>query len=191
MSYGASAKGVSFADYITVHNGMTMTKEAVSGTTMVDDAPDSYVSRMKRLDKSITADLLVCQLSTNDASQKKPLGTVSTSRDMSDFNTHTIAGAIEYIIVYAQDTWHCPVVFYTNTRYSSEAYSDMVALLHTIAEKWNVLIIDLWSNDEMNAITDAQRTLWMADNIHPTQAGYQEWWMPVMEAALADVLSRE
>ena len=61
VTYGAAAMGVSFADYVCARTGATMTKEAVSGTTLADDRPDSYVARLKRLDGSIPADLFVCR----------------------------------------------------------------------------------------------------------------------------------
>lgn len=37
VTYGASSKGVSFADYIGVRNDCEIVKEAVSGTTLVDN----------------------------------------------------------------------------------------------------------------------------------------------------------
>lgn len=187
VTYGAASKGVSFVDYIAARNGVAMTKEAVSGTTLVDNGVDSYIARMKRLDKGIQADLFVCQLSTNDATQKKSLGKISTD---GDFDTSTVAGAIEYIISYARETWGCPVVFYTNPRYESEAYAAMVKLLGEIAEKWDLVVIDLWNDKMFNDITAEQRALYMADAIHPTQAGYLEWWTPRMEAALCEVIAK-
>lgn len=53
-----------------------MIGKAVSGTTLVDEDKTSYVSRLKKIDEDST-DLFICQLSTNDASQNKPLGTIS------------------------------------------------------------------------------------------------------------------
>ncbi len=186
VTYGASSKGVSFADYIAARNGCVSVKEAVSGTTLVD-GPSSYIRRLKKL-KTPQADLFVCQLSTNDASQSKPLGAVSDSRRASDFDTSTVAGAIEYITAYAQEKWNCPVVFYANPHYDSPAYGEMVELLHRLAEKWGIAVIDLWSDGDFNAITEEQRALYMADIIHPTQAGYLEWWTPVMEQTLYRVM---
>ena len=71
VTYGSASGGVSFADFISRRNGCAITKEAVSGTTLVDEGEDSYISRLKKLDKSIPADLFICQLSTNDATQGK------------------------------------------------------------------------------------------------------------------------
>lgn len=188
VTYGAASQGVSFADYIAVRNGCAITKEAVSGTTLVDSGLDSYISRLKKMDTDMTADLFVCQLSTNDATQKKVLGTVSESFDRGDFDTKTVAGAIEYILSYAKETWNCPVVFYTNPRYDSAEYAAMVELLHTIQEKWDSTVIDMWSDADFNEITPEQRDLYLADAIHPTKAGYLEWWTPYIEKVLCEVI---
>ena len=188
VTYGAASQGVSFADYIAARNGCTITKEAVSGTTLVNSGSDSYISRLKKLDRSTATDLFVCQLSTNDATQKKELGKVSESYDRGDFDTKTVAGAIEYVISYAQETWDCPVVFYTNPQYNSPGYATMVELLGAIQQKWDITVIDLWNDADFNAIAPEQRELYLADAIHPTKAGYLEWWTPYMENVLCEVI---
>lgn len=188
VTYGASSKGVSFADYICVRNSCEIVKEAVSGTTLVDNGLSSYISRVKKLDRDAAIDLFVCQLSTNDATQNKPLGNVSESMNLADFDTSTVAGAVEYIIAYAEQTWNCPVLFYTNPQYDSEQYEAMVKLLQQIAEKWDITVIDMWNDADFNALTEERRALYMADGIHPTQAGYLEWWTPYMEKYLMEGL---
>ena len=190
VTYGAAAKGVSFVEYISARNECTVTKEAVSGTTLTDSGLDSYVTRLKTI-RDPEADLFVCQLSTNDASQKKPLGSIADGFDPSSFDTKTVTGAIEWIIAYAKEKWNCPVLFYTNPRYDSKAYADMHEMLVKIAEKWDINIIDLWADETFNAITAEQRVLYMADAIHPTQAGYQLWWTSVMEQKLYSSLLGE
>lgn len=188
VTYGAASKGVSFADYISVRNNCEIIKEAVSGTTLVDNGRSSYISRLKQMDKGVAVDLFVCQLSTNDATQNKPLGNVSESKDLADFDTSTVAGAIEYIIADAKQTWNCPVLFYTNPQYDSEQYGAMVELLQQIAGKWDITVIDMWNDTEFNVLTDEQRALYMADGIHPVQAGYLEWWTPYIEKYLIEEL---
>ena len=184
VTYGSASMGISFADYISARNRCIITKKAVSGTTLVDEGSDSYITRLEKLDTKITMDMLVCQLSTNDATQRKPLGSISDSANLADFDTKTVAGAIEYIIAYVEATWGCPVVFYTNPRYDSIEYAAMVMLLKEIADKWNVTVIDMWNDNTFCAITTEQRDLYMADSIHPTRAGYLEWWTPYMEKYL-------
>ncbi len=180
VTYGAASQGISFADYLERQEGCIAVKEAVSGTTLVAECVDSYIERLNTLavDK---ADLFICQLSTNDATQKKPLGKISASTTIEDFDTHTVAGAIEYIIAYAQNTWNCPVLFYTNPKYDSAEYEKMVMLLEKIQEKWGIGIINMWNNETFNNLSDKQSRFYMADSIHPTKAGYLEWWLPYME----------
>ena len=187
VTYGAASGGISFADLLCEKLGYLMVKEAVSGTTLVDEGPDSYVSRLKNIDTE-SADLFVCQLSTNDATCKKPLGTVSDGMDLEAFDTKTVAGAIEYIIAYALKKWGCRVTFYTSPRYDSKEYGKMVKLLKKISEKWNVPIINLWDNKSFHAISSEEYARFMADPIHPTMEGYKEWWLPYFEEAIQDMI---
>jgi beta-mannanase len=182
VTYGYASNGVSFVDYLSQRNNCTCVKEAVSGTTLVDNGNSSYVKRMlNNLDKTAKCDHFICQLSTNDASQNLPLGAVSSSKNLSDFNTETIIGAMEYIICYAKETWNCPVSFYTNTYYDFANYGAMVNALYSLKDKWNIGIIDLYNNQAMRNVSTADYNRYMSDNIHPTATGYLEWWTPVFE----------
>lgn len=182
VTYGAYSQGVSFADYIAKRNGTNFVKEAVNGTTL-SDGNNSYISRMEKLDKGARFDLFICQLSTNDATQNKPLGEV-VGKDAQSYDTSTVCGAIEYITGYAGDTWNCSVVFYTNSYYESENYAAMVGALKQIQAEYGIGIIDLYTDEAFNGITAEQYELYMADEIHPTKAGYLEWWTPKMEEYL-------
>ena len=188
VTYGYGSMGVSFADFLEKTDGINTIKEAVSGTTLVNVKDNSYVSRMKTIDKNIKADAFVCQLSTNDATKEIPLGEISTSYDINDFDTQTIAGAIEYIIVYAKNTWDCPVVFYTQAKYDSDHYEKMVNLLLETQDKWDITVIDFWNDAEINNITEEQRKIYLIDHIHPTKAGYKEWWLPKFQETLYEVI---
>lgn len=190
VTYGASSKGVSFVEYLQKETGCIAIKNAVSGTTLVDNGTDSYISRLKN-EKENDIDVLVCQLSTNDATQKKSLGEISESENISELDTHTVAGAIEYIILYAKKKWNCPVVFFTNPKYKSNRYDKTVTLLLNIRKKYNIEVIDLWNDGAFNDLTEEQRKLYMADKIHPTKAGYCKWWTPVFEKKLVEVINDE
>ncbi|MBQ3151539.1 MAG: SGNH/GDSL hydrolase family protein [Clostridia bacterium] len=184
VTYGSASGGVSFVDLLAEKYGMVAVKEAVSGTTLADIKDVSYISRMKKLDKSIKADAFICQLSTNDAARKLPLGEISHSFCKDDFDTQTVAGAIEYIIAYEKEVYSCPIAFYTQARYDSEAYRNMAQLLYNIKEKWNIHIIDLWNCDRVNNISDDDRKKFMYDPVHPTRDGYELLWLPVFEEEL-------
>ncbi|MGM9666359.1 MAG: SGNH/GDSL hydrolase family protein [Eubacteriales bacterium] len=182
VTYGASSLQESFVEFISKRNNTTFVKEAVSGTTLVTTGAGggSYVKRMTELDKNAKFDLFICQLSTNDASQNKPLGTTDSK------DTETVCGAINTIIDYVRETWGCPVIFYTNAYYEDENYSAMVEALKEIATLKGIGVIDLYTDAEFNNISSEQRSLYMADKIHPTKVGYLEWWTPKMEEYIYD-----
>ena len=187
--YGYGSLGESFVDYLEKEDGVIAVKEAVSGTTLVDQSmlgKKSYIERMKEIDPNIEADLFVCQLSTNDATTRRRLGTISDSTDISSFNTHTVTGAIEYIIAYAQQTWDCPVVFFASPQYDSKTYEAMTDRLLEVADKWNISVLDLWHDEEMRSVSSDDYALYMADEIHPTKAGYREWFTPKFETFLEE-----
>lgn len=179
VTYGSKSMGVSFVDYIERESGCTAIKEAVSGTTLVDNGSTSYVSRLNGVDAS-HVDIVVCQLSTNDATKEMPLGTANQAEP----DTSTVAGAIEYIIEYSKSKWNAMVVFYTNPYYDSDYYGRMVTLLNEIAEHKDILVYDMWSSESFNSISDDKRRLYMADEIHPTKAGYRDWITPYMMKTL-------
>lgn len=177
VTEGAASLQVSFVEYIAKRNNTTYVKNAVGGTTLVDEGLKSYISRLKKIDKNQKFDLFVCQLSTNDSWSKK-LGSVT------DTNTKTICGAINYVIDYVNSVWGCPIVFYTNAYFEGGQYAEMVNSLKEISKLKNIGVIDLYTDSDFNAITDEQRKLFMKDDIHPTQAGYLLWWTPKMEQYL-------
>ncbi|MBR3349714.1 MAG: SGNH/GDSL hydrolase family protein [Solobacterium sp.] len=185
VTFGAASLEQSFVEYLEAKEGIIPVKEAVSGTTLVTSEENNYIERMEKLSKDIRADAFICQLSTNDATRNKPLGIISKD---GNFDTETIIGAIEYIISYAKETWHCPVYFYTGTKYDSALYAKMVEALYDIQKKWNIGIIDLWNNEEMCSVSKEDYALWMADPIHPSKAGYRDWWTPVFVSFLKENL---
>jgi len=191
VTNGAVALEQSIPEYFAARMGCKAIKEAVDGTTLADSGNNSYIQRMLRnVDAGQNIDLLICQLSTNDASKGKPLGNFSDSMELSGFDTDTITGAIEYIICYAKETWGCDVVFYTNARFESEPYAAMVERLYALQDKWGIGILDLWGSDDFNNISGQERSLYMYDTIHPLKAGYRDWWGPELERQLVDFLNQ-
>ncbi len=201
VTFGAAAEGQSFVELFEKADGVDAVKEAKSGTTLVDKTSlisliafgdgDSYIKRLKMLDASLNPDRVICQLSTNDATMKLPLGEVSNGRELTSFDTKTVTGAMEYIIAYCSEQWNCPVVFYTGSYYESEAYSAMVDRLYQLKDKWNIGVIDLYTDEAFNSISEEAYALYMYDPIHPTKAGYIKWWMPKMEADLIQILKEQ
>lgn len=200
VTFGAASEGQSFVELFEQLDGVNAVKEAVSGTTLADQfswsallffgSGSSYITRLKK-QTATDIDFVVCQLSTNDATKNLPLGEISTSRELASFDTSTVTGAMEYIIRFSKDRWNCPVVFYTGSRYDSAPYSAMVRRLYELQQKWQIGIIDLFTDEEFNQIDPETYGLYMYDPIHPTRAGYAQWWMPKMEKELIRILSEQ
>ena len=164
VTYGSASGGVSFSDMMAEELQLHCIKEAVSGTTLADLDETSYVARLKKLDPSTSVDLLICQLSTNDASQHIPL--------------QKTEAAIRAILEYAKVTFACPVVFYTGTYFESENYEAMIRLLYSLQAEYDFSILDLFNDPEMRAVTPEDYARYMSDPIHPTLLGYRQWWTP-------------
>jgi len=179
VTYGSANGGVSFVEYLCEKHGFTYIKEAVSGTTLVDNGEESYVQRLKnRVSKEESFDLFICQLSTNDAAKNLPMGQIAVDEN---FDTSTVIGAIEYIISYVKRTWNCPVWFYTGTKFENMQYQNMVDVLYELQKKWDIGILDLWNGLDIQI---PQYGEYMSDPVHPNGKGYREWWMPFVEKEL-------
>ena len=78
----------------------------------------------------------------------------------------------------------------SGTRYDSPEYEAMVVRLLELQKKWEIGVIDLWNDANMNAVSEEDYQLYMFDPIHPTRAGYRDWWLPKFEAYLEDILTK-
>ena len=166
VTYGSAAGGVSFADTMAEICEFNYVKEAVSGTTLADINEKSYVSRLRNINKNNRFDLFICQLSTNDAAHNRNIDFQQTE------------DAIRYILSYVKETFGCPIVFYTGTRFENKKYLDMINLLYRLKNEYDFYILDLYNSDDMNAISVQDYKRYMADSIHPNAVGYREWWTP-------------
>ena len=190
VARGEASEGWAVGEYLAARLGTQLTKEAVSGTTLADTGPQSYVRRLRRLDPDARYDLFLCQLSTNDATLRLPRGGIAPGRDPAEFDASTTLGALEIILEYALRTWHCPAAVFTGSRYDSGEYAAPVSCLPALRRKWGIGVLDLWNGEGFNDIPDASRRLYMRDPIHPTKAGYRDWWGPELERQLLAFLKR-
>ena len=99
------------------------------------------------------------------------------------------------MICYVKQTWNCPVLVYSDPQfrvrniYNVEAYDAMVQVTEKICEKWNVNFLNMWDDPEVNSIPLKEYKFYMSDVVHPTKAGYLEWWTPMFEAELYQMLA--
>ncbi len=185
VTLGACSGEYSMADSIRDTDGAEVTKEAVNGTTLSTARDNSYVERLLKIGKDQKFDLVVVQLSTNDANAGEiELGIPEAKSEPDRYDTKTVFGAIGFITDYCRKTWGCKVAFYTGTYFDNPKYLKMVEGLLKFAKKSGIAVIDLWNNEEMRKVSDEDYKVFMHDPVHPTRAGYVEWWTPVIEKEL-------
>ncbi len=185
VTFGFGALAESFVDDLWKKDGVLATKDAENGTTLVDknryQAADSYVARFREDLKKKAPAAFVLQLSTNDAQTKQNLGQIANNDQ--DFDLQTITGALEYIITRAKAKWDCPLLLFTNPDFGDPLYRKMVQRAEQLAKKYNFALLNLFK-----ALPSAKPSLYMADAIHPTRAGYLELWTPLFEKALQKII---
>lgn len=189
VTIGFANNAVSFADYMAQENDWICHKRAISGTTLVDTGTKSYVQRLEHdIPSNARIDHLICQLSTNDASQNKPLGALSDSESVDTLDRTTIYGALEYIAYYCKNVLNCELSFYTNPKYTNSLYSQMIDAVYAVADKWDLQVLDFYNYKNMEALSDATLRSYMSDDIHPNAAGYH-WMADEMSAYLKNYQS--
>lgn len=190
VTYGSANNGVSFVEKIQDELGYLCVKEAVSGTTLVDNGSNSYIQRMKNnILSSNRVDHLIVQLSTNDVTQNKPFGRISDSKDLSSFDTSTVLGAIEYIIAYAKQTWGAEVSFYTNPDFNNVTYKALISELYKVKNKWNIGVLDFYNYVDMPILETNVLNGYMSDAIHPNDSGYT-WMSKIFSEYLQNSLEK-
>ena len=167
VTYGWATDGVSFADIMAKRGGFTCVKEAVSGTTITDVGEQSYVARLKKLDTSMKLDLVICQLSANDATRRLPLSGVE--------------GAVRDIVEYTRSTFDCPIAFYTNAYFDNAQYKEMVGTLFRLSLELDFHVLDIYNDPDAISVLEKNADKYMKDALHPTLLGYREWWTPMFE----------
>ena len=63
-----------------------------------------------------------------------------------------------------------PNYFYTCIRENDENYRELVNQLHRLRTKWDIYIIDIFNNEEINKLAKSDKEM-MADDAHPTKKG--------------------
>lgn len=175
--------------------GMEWVNNSRSGATFAEDADnltnETIVEQIEiKGDKSF--DYVIIEGGVNDASANRPLGKISNSYDINDFDRNTFAGALEAALAYATTTWpdaHIGfvVTFQVNT-IDKSATSQYYNVARTVCQKWNVPYLDL-NGETVKAELDIENTTYLSDGLHPNAAAYDmlvdnyiEAWMLNMSA---------
>lgn len=178
ITYGYAADGYSFADYVKEHSGYDVVKEAVSGTTLAACLPDSYYERL--LNRGTEgADVLLVQLSTNDASKGVVLGEVLSADPL------TSCGAINRIIDFGLESG-CKVGFYsTPVLGDGRFFSRLEQAMAEISSIRSIPFLNMNKDEGLKALCG--KPGYYADDIHPSKRGHIELFGPKFLAFIKDL----
>lgn len=183
FTLGLKADNQSFIDYLKVVDGLnaaTFTEENIGLTSKKDV---SFISLVESIPKEhASPKAIFCEIPYYDAKHGTKLGEISDSYMLSDFDTETAIGAMEYIMCYAKMNWSCPVFFYTLADYnSSKKYEKLVSAALRVSDKWNMPMLDFTSNDKIASLEKSDKSLYFVDSRNMTKAGYNEIIAPEFE----------
>ncbi len=183
VTQGEASLGVSFADMLRRKYGFKMIKDAVGGTCLAGADGKGYISRLKKYTKDSKIDLLVVQLSTNDAQTNVPVQT-------KEEDIHSIEGAITYIAEYGHNILECPVIFFTSPSFGNEKYKKMCDCLRSIADTNEIHVVDIFRDGRFEMLSPSEFRLCMFDPVHPTLAGYLRW-LPLFEVKILNLFPKK
>lgn len=183
FTLGLKADNQSFIDYLKAVDGLnaaTFTEENIGLTSKKDV---SFISLVESIPKEhASPKAIFCEIPYYDAKHGTKLGEISDSYMLSDFDTETAIGAMEYIMCYAKMNWSCPVFFYTSADYnSSKKYEKLVSAARRVSDKWNMPMLDFISNDKIASLEKSDKSLYFVDSRNMTKAGYNEIVAPEFE----------
>ena len=185
ISYGAedTPKGYAWAGRIGFNYAMDWINASRGGATVARH-PDSGIPQISdQLDYGYvggrTIDYVIIEGGINDALRHQeneaacPLGAISESTDLEDFDQNTFAGALESLLCEIKARYPGAKIGYITTYQcpgwiSVDKSGDYMELAKVICDKWGVPYLDLHENAKLNA----QLADCLPDKLHIDQAGY-------------------
>lgn len=183
FSAGTGSAGITLCNYLSHINSMVIINESLAHSYLSSLTQNSAIRRFRSSLALVShTDYLVIEISPIDAEMTH--GTVSESFDRFTFRTKTTIGALEYLIAYALNLWKPEIILFTLPYCSDPSYEQLIRQVHEVSQKWNVHLIDMYHDRELENPDPVKRSLYMTDITHPTKAGLRDWIVPYMQKKL-------
>ena len=194
VAYGYSTNGNGFGYYVdSIANFSNYTNAAVNTAALntTTQGTNNVIEQMKK-NTSTSYDYVIIEGGYGDLRDEPTIGTLTDGYVVSEFDTTTFAGAVEYTLYLATTSWEDArigfIISYDtpNSEYgvrpdhaATKEYWDIVK---EACDKWNVDYLDFFEgsttyNGETKTYSelfDVTGNTYLADdNIHPTAAGYE------------------
>ena len=171
-----------WAGRIAHYYGMTVTNKGFDGASVSTcRGTNRIINQMKSVEGN-TYDYVILHGGVNDAMDSAPVGVMSDSFDLVDFDNTTFGGALEELFYtakqqFGEDTTIGYIVNFQTplsgwggkTRDMSE-YFDLAV---EICEKWEIPYLDLFHDEEFNSsVMKVKTRTYLQDYLHPNTKGY-------------------
>lgn len=191
---------VGIGEILAERIGGTCWEYAKGGATIIWDTEDaaSTSELTKRQNILYQADLLIAEHATapdiillnggtNDISTgATPLGEVTATYE-DELDTSTFAGAMESLIKRLKNAYPGSVILYirahrmgSRSNVRQRTFGEMAV---EICDKWSVGLVDIYNRSGLNTWMSAyHQYTYKADKTHPTQEGYERFYIPLILA---------
>ena len=182
----APAKG--WAGRIAAHYGMTVTNKGMPGASLSTSRMSRILTQIEEV-KDNQYDYVVLQGLAGDALESAPVGAMSDSFDVADFDVTTYAGGLEELFYYAkqyfgEETYVGYIIGYQTPKTEMGGrmtdMSEYVDVAIPICDKWGIPYLDLYDdahfNNDLLKVTTAE---YLPDYLHPNEAGYDVLYKPI------------
>ncbi|NUT18820.1 MAG: SGNH/GDSL hydrolase family protein [Hamadaea sp.] len=196
----------SFVNLVAEREKMTLTKYARNGATIgPSTASGGQIITQVRNASTVSPAFVVFDGGTNDAIEIHDqhtyvIGVVSPSQDPATFDTRTYAGSLEATIYAMKQKWPAAQIVYVAVhKLGSRDWDTQLPLRQVTlqaAQKWNVVVADVFADTTLDTRVDAQRVAYTFDSLvngfpgtggtgtHPNLGGMTEFYVPVLTGAL-------
>lgn len=194
VAYGYSTNGNGFGYYINTTANFSSFTNAARNTATINTSTqgnNNIIEQMKN-NKNNQYDFVIIEGGYGDLRDTPPLGNLTGGYKITEYNTTTFAGAVEYSLCLATTYWPNArigfIISYDtpNSNYGvrpnhteTKKYWDIVK---AACNKWNVQYLDFFEgstnyNNETKTYSElfdvTSNTYLANDNIHPTASGYE------------------
>ena len=155
---------------------------ALSPTEGKGRSPENRIISQVEAAKGNTYDYVILHGGINDGMDSIPVGTMTDSTDVADFDITTFAGALEELFARTQeyfgDTAQIGYIVNYQTPLSvwggeTQDMSEYVEVALPICDKWNVSYLDLYDDQDFNQnVLKVSTKDNLSDYLHPTDSGY-------------------
>ena len=182
-----------WAGRIQSSTGMTCVNRGQSGASLSTARGTNRVINVYNLVKSVKYDFVIMHGGVNDAWESTAVGKMSSSFELSSFNTATFAGGLEelfYHVTRDQPQAKLGYIFnFATPRFTTGRIANMTEYYNVakqICEKWGIPYLNMYEDGDLSSELKVTTTVNLSDYLHPNTAGYDViykyimYWMEIL-----------